>query len=78
MFAVVLRTGVFRRPLQGIHIRRAGNPQREGRQAEDTKLRAELCNDKAGVKKTGIERRFGGLTCVLYSDRVGMYSIAIE
>ncbi|GAA6300620.1 hypothetical protein F240042I4_31980 [Eisenbergiella tayi] len=27
-------------PAQGIHIRRAGNPQREGRQAEDKKLRA--------------------------------------
>ena len=31
-------------PAQGIHIRRAGNPQREGRPAEDKKLRAELCN----------------------------------
>jgi len=27
-------------PAQGIHIRRAGNPQREGRPAEDKKLRA--------------------------------------
>ena len=33
-------------PAQGIHICRTGNPQREGRQDEDTKLRAELCNVK--------------------------------
>lgn len=31
MFAVVLRTGVFRRPLQGIQPPRKGKPQREGK-----------------------------------------------
>ena len=38
-------------PAQGIHIRRAGNPQREGRQDEDKKLRAELCNVKGEERK---------------------------